>query len=207
MRSTTRYLCIRQRVVAGLKNLWCKDLQILDVLEAVSEVAEERMVKVLKHASLANNVPDALRFHHCYTTSARLFLSLRVCLRTFVLADILEGVGAAIVLPLHDADLTKGTLAYDAKETEVVKVYCSREAVSTSNSRLSCIWRTGRTLIGKDYRLALLVAHVSGRLLTQACSDFPRQVVDGEETSVQVEEVSEQERGRLWVDATSTQQA
>jgi len=44
--------------------------------------------------------------------------------RTFVLADILEGVGAAIVLPFDDADFAKGTFAYDAEEAEVVEVYC-----------------------------------------------------------------------------------
>jgi hypothetical protein len=132
MRSTTRYLCKRQHIMPGLKSLWCKDLQVLDVLETVSEVAEERMVKVFEHTSLANNVSDAFRLHHCYTTSARLFLSMRVCVRTFILTDIFEGVGTAIVLPLYDADLTKGTLAYDAKETEVVEVYCGRKAVSTT---------------------------------------------------------------------------
>ena len=114
------------------------------------------MVKVLEHPPLTNNVPDALRFHHCYTLSAR--LSLFASRRTFVLADVLERVGAAIVFPLHDTDFAKGALAYDAEEAKMVEVHCGGEAVSTRNCRL----RVGLTLIGKDYRLALLVAHVRG---------------------------------------------
>jgi hypothetical protein len=43
-----------------LKSRWCKDSQVLDVLETVSKVAEKGMIKVLEHASLANDVPDAL---------------------------------------------------------------------------------------------------------------------------------------------------
>jgi len=59
--------------------------------------------------------------------------------RTFVLADILESVRAAIVLSLHDTHFAKGALAYDAEEAEMIKVYYSREAISTDNSQLSCI--------------------------------------------------------------------
>ena len=97
-----------------------------------------------------------------FTTVAQCQLEF-VCLwvqRTFVLADVLKGVGAAIVFPLHDADFAKGTFAYDPEETKVVEVYCSREAVS--NAQTVDLSTDGRTLIGKNYRLALLIAHVRG---------------------------------------------
>lgn len=59
--------------------------------------------------------------------------------RTFVLADILERVRAAIVLPFNDANFAKGSLAYDAEETEMIKVYYNGEAVSTRTSQLLCV--------------------------------------------------------------------
>jgi len=34
-------------------------LQIFNVLKAVTEIAEERMVQMLQHSSLANDVPHA----------------------------------------------------------------------------------------------------------------------------------------------------
>jgi hypothetical protein len=89
--------------------------------------------------------------------------------RTFVLANILESICTAIVFPLYDANFAKGALAYDAEETEVIEVYCNKETVST---RSRSTIRFERTLLGKDYRLALLVAHVRGRreFFSQACS-------------------------------------
>jgi hypothetical protein len=36
------------------------DVQILDVLEAVTQVTEEWVVEMLEHPSLSNNVPYAL---------------------------------------------------------------------------------------------------------------------------------------------------
>jgi hypothetical protein len=36
------------------------DVQILDVLEAVTQVAEERVVEMLEHPSLSNDISHAL---------------------------------------------------------------------------------------------------------------------------------------------------
>lgn len=36
------------------------DAQILNILEAVAQIAQKRVVEVLEHAALANNVADAL---------------------------------------------------------------------------------------------------------------------------------------------------
>jgi len=65
-------------------------------------------------------------------------LSVFASRRTFILTDVLECVGAAIVFPFHDADFAKGALADDAEEAKVVEVYCDGEAVSTCNCLLSC---------------------------------------------------------------------
>jgi hypothetical protein len=37
-----------------------RHLQILNVLEAVTQIAEKRVAEVLQHATLADDVPDAL---------------------------------------------------------------------------------------------------------------------------------------------------
>jgi hypothetical protein len=44
--------------------------QILNVLEAVAEVAEKRVIEMLEHAALANDVADAFRPYDCDTASA-----------------------------------------------------------------------------------------------------------------------------------------
>lgn len=36
------------------------DVQVLDVLEAITQVAEERVVEMLEHPSLPNDIPYAL---------------------------------------------------------------------------------------------------------------------------------------------------
>jgi hypothetical protein len=40
---------------------WGGDEQVLDILEAVSKIAEEWMVQMFQHPSFANDVPDAFR--------------------------------------------------------------------------------------------------------------------------------------------------
>jgi hypothetical protein len=47
------------------------DVQVLDVLEAVAQIAEEGVVEMLEHAALADDIADALRPYDCYTTSAQ----------------------------------------------------------------------------------------------------------------------------------------
>lgn len=63
--------------------------------------------------------------------------------RTFILANILERVGGAIIFTLDDADFAKGALAYDAEEAEVVEVHCGGAAVSMCNGYLSCVRSEG----------------------------------------------------------------
>ena len=47
------------------------DIEVLDVLEAVAQIAQERVVEVLEHAALADDVAHALGAHHCETASGQ----------------------------------------------------------------------------------------------------------------------------------------
>jgi hypothetical protein len=111
IRSTTMYL------VAVSKPHSTSDwhhIQVLDVLEAVAQVAKERMVEMLEHASLADNVTNTLRAHNYWPVSVadleKLCYHDGISL-TFIFPDILEGKGEPGVLALDDAHLAKGTLA------------------------------------------------------------------------------------------------
>lgn len=46
------------------------NVQVLNVLEAVAQIAEEGVVEVLEHAALSNDVANALGAYDCDTTSA-----------------------------------------------------------------------------------------------------------------------------------------
>jgi hypothetical protein len=46
------------------------DVQILNVLEAVAQVAQEGVVEMLEHAALPDDVANALGPHDCHTASA-----------------------------------------------------------------------------------------------------------------------------------------
>lgn len=46
------------------------NVQVLDVLEAVSQVAQERVVEMFQHPSFSNHVPHALTAYHCGYISA-----------------------------------------------------------------------------------------------------------------------------------------
>ena len=99
-------------------------LQVFDVLETISEVAEEGVVEMLEHAALADDVADTFRPYHCYTASALGDPDGGECdERTFILAYVLEGEGEPGVFSLDDADFAKGALADDAQQTEVVEVH------------------------------------------------------------------------------------
>jgi hypothetical protein len=107
------------------------DVQVLDVLEAVAQIAEERVVEVLEHAALANYVADTLGAYDCYTTSA--YPAPRppiACKPTFVLPYVLERKCEARVLALDDAHLAKGALADYTQQPEVVEVHCVPLSVS-----------------------------------------------------------------------------
>jgi hypothetical protein len=45
-------------------------VQILDILEAVAQIAEEGVVEVLEHTALANDIADALGPNNCDTALA-----------------------------------------------------------------------------------------------------------------------------------------
>jgi len=45
-------------------------IQVFDVLEAVAQIAQEGVVEVLEHASLPDDVANALGSYDCYTASA-----------------------------------------------------------------------------------------------------------------------------------------
>lgn len=46
------------------------DVQILNVLEAVAQIAQEGVVEVLEHAALADDVAHTFGPYDCYTASA-----------------------------------------------------------------------------------------------------------------------------------------
>lgn len=56
-------------VSVGMYNHRLDNVQVFDVLETVSQIAEERMVEVLEHPPLTDYVANAFRPYHCYTTS------------------------------------------------------------------------------------------------------------------------------------------
>nr|POE64799.1 hypothetical protein CFP56_76310 [Quercus suber] len=62
------------------------------------------MVQVFEHASLADDVPHALRPYD------------------LIFADVFEGEGEAGVLAFHDTHLPEGSLADDTEQTEMVEV-------------------------------------------------------------------------------------
>jgi hypothetical protein len=110
------------------------DVQVLDVLEAVAQIAEEGVVEMLEHATLANDVADALRPYDCYTTSAqvpgrpRVVTGCQSCpdgasKRTFIFSYVFERECEAGVLSLDNAHFSKGALADDSQQAEVVEVH------------------------------------------------------------------------------------
>lgn len=51
-------------------------------------------------------------------------------LLTFIFSNVLEGKREACIFPLDDSNLSKGSFANNAEETEVVEVHCERRAES-----------------------------------------------------------------------------
>ena len=57
-------------VLAGLSTIVSFDaLQVLDILETISQVAKEWMVEMFQHPSLPNDVAHALGTHNCKIVS------------------------------------------------------------------------------------------------------------------------------------------
>jgi hypothetical protein len=98
-----------------------RHVQILNVLEAVTQVTEEGVAEVLQHTAFADDISYTLRAYHCYTASVCLcgqrqtFSIFDARAHTFILADVLERKLVAIVLPLNDAHLAEGALAHNAQ--------------------------------------------------------------------------------------------
>jgi len=65
IKSTTIYLPRVSQSVDGRSEVGV--VQVLDVLEAISQVAEERMVEMLEHPAFANDVANALGPYDCNT--------------------------------------------------------------------------------------------------------------------------------------------
>jgi len=45
-------------------------IQVFDILEAIAQIAQKRVVQMLEHAALADNVANAFRPYDCDTGSA-----------------------------------------------------------------------------------------------------------------------------------------
>jgi hypothetical protein len=80
------------------------DLQVFHVLEAVPQIAQERVVQVLQHPSLPYYVPYAFWTDH------------------FVFPDIFECESKTGIFAFDNSNFAKGTFAYYSQEAEVVEV-------------------------------------------------------------------------------------
>lgn len=110
-------------------------------MEAVSQVANERMVDVFEHPPFADDVAHALGFddwfasHQYYIHSAgtRASRSNRAAAfhetqavslwHTFIFADVLQRERQVGVLALDDADFAKSTATDDSQQAEVIEIY------------------------------------------------------------------------------------
>jgi hypothetical protein len=153
-------------------------IQVFDVLEAVAQIAQEGVVEVLEHASLADDIADAFGSYDCYTASASSCGAVSCCdgaALTFIFPDVLEGKGESGVLALDDAHFAKGALADDAQQAKVVEIHWGhgqRTAVERAWLPRPCrhmawhgmAWRGGRsgmrrTLVGEDDGLPIALTH------------------------------------------------
>lgn len=73
-------------------------------MEAVPQVAQERMIQVFQHPSLSYDVPHALAPHH------------------LIFPDIFERERQTRVLALHYPHFAESPLADDSEKTEVIEV-------------------------------------------------------------------------------------
>lgn len=111
-------------------------VHVLDVLEAVAEIADEGMVDMLEHAAFADDVPYALGSYNCgkkprqhsdqrrrdWMDAVRRFAARR----TFIFPYVFQSKGQAGVLALDDANLSEGASADDTQESEMVEVHYRR---------------------------------------------------------------------------------
>lgn len=70
-------------------------LQVFHILEAVAQIAQERVIQVLQHPPFPYNVPHAFRPYH------------------LILPDVLERKRQASVLAFHNPDLAKCTFSHN----------------------------------------------------------------------------------------------
>jgi len=99
------------------------NLQILDILKAISQIAKERMVQVFEHPPFANDVPNTLGAHDCTpgqqrspssSTLSKYCYWSRIVRRTLIFPYIFQSKCETSVFALDDADLAKGTLSDDS---------------------------------------------------------------------------------------------
>ena len=98
------------------------NVEVLDVLEAVAQIAQEGVVEVLEHAALADDIADALGPYDCDTASVWGRGTGVGPESTFIFAYVLEREGEARVFALDDAHLAKGALADHSQQAEVVQI-------------------------------------------------------------------------------------
>lgn len=130
MRSTTRYLAWRKYHIAVWERaVVAGNAHVLYILKAVPQVADKRVINMLKHAALSYDISHAFGPDDCMVSrmSATMpeadFAGLWVGLRTFIFADILQGKRQVGVFPFNDAYFAKGSSADDSQQSKVVEVY------------------------------------------------------------------------------------
>lgn len=106
------------------------DVQVLHVLKTVAQVAQERVVQVLQHTPLSNDIPYTLRPNH------------------LILPDVLERERQACVFSLHYADLAKRALAHHAQQTEVIEVDLVGEDYGLAIGVAHLYWTANRSSVG-----------------------------------------------------------
>jgi len=96
--------------------------QIFDILETVSQIAKERMIEMLKHATFSDHIPHALRPYD-YNVISRRSLSMIPGVQTFIFSDVFERKRQTGVLALYNSDFAESSFANNSEQAEVVEIY------------------------------------------------------------------------------------
>lgn len=100
-------------------------LHVLDVLETVAQIADERVIHVLEHSSFSDDIADAFGANDCMRLLASPQQHNRGLLdassesrlgpiRTFIFPYVFQRKRQPGILALDDADLSKGASADDS---------------------------------------------------------------------------------------------
>jgi hypothetical protein len=128
IKSTTRYLIFAALVDASSRYETLGPCShIFDILETVTQIANELVIQVLQHPPLPYYVPHALRSNDCVPKCQRMSSPSASGSRAFIFADILQGERQPSILPFHNSNLPKCTLSDNPQQSEVIEVHCKKK--------------------------------------------------------------------------------